>query len=473
MRSKVMYQVLLLSIVAGLVGVVPSSAAGTCSTTPNAGGDWAQHGGDLLGTRSQASENTISTENVGNLANKWTFDVTQAGGAGTIQTIPVVGEGCVFVQTSSGGNWIFALNADTGELVWSRELRSGGCHNAPVVRNGILYVNEPTQFAAGVPGPHLLALDAQTGVQLWEGESVASEPSTGANAGCAAPVALLGDVALIGITNGEFDGLRNGGYAVVDATDGHMISRHYIVPDEEAALGYAGCSLWSGWSIDPVTKHAYTGTAQPSAWTGLESDRCNALIKIDLDPTSPTFGEIVGSLKGTYDEPPYIDVDFGSAPTVVRDSSGRQVVAALQKSGYLHGGFTSDMAHAWTTPVSPLGIATGNHTASASDGRNIFTVGAFPGQIYSINSDTGLPNWVTPVISPIASNSVAYANGVVYYGDEKAFLNAYDASNGLPLLARPIAADVSGCTRNGSGGVSIARNKVIMACGPVIAAYGL
>lgn len=482
MRHRSIVHVLILGVVATTLASSPGSAAATCAA-PSAGGDWSQHGGTLLGTRSQPAENTISTSNVINLASKWTASSSAVGAAGNIQTIPVVAEGCVYLQTSNGGFWLIALNADTGELVWRRQLGSGGCHNAPVVRDGKIYINDPTQHTATQKGPHLLVLDSQTGDVLVDGEEVAIEPSTGANAGCAAPVGLLGDVALIGITNGEQDGLREGGFAVVDATSGELIKRTYIVPDDQAAQGFGGCSIWSGWSIDPVTKHAYTGTAQPSTWTGLESERCNAIIKIDIDPNRSTFGEIVGASKGTVDEPPYIDVDFGSAPTIATDGAGRQVVGMIQKSGWFHGAYTRHMTRAFAIPVSPVGIALGNHTASASDGRNFFTVGAYAGQLWSIDSGgldettsldrAGVPNWVAPVTSPVATNSVAYANGVVYYGDEKGFLNAFDAATGVLLYTHPVIVDNQACARNQSGGVAIARNTIYMACGPVVAAFSL
>lgn len=463
-------------LLASSLAAVPTLASGTCATSPSTGGDWATHGGDLLGTRNQALETNISAANASTLESKWTTTTALAGGAGNIQTVPIVAEGCVYIQTSVGGNWIIALNADSGEFVWKYQLGSSGCHVAPHVENGIIYINDPTNAATnnGV-GPHVVALNAKTGAEIYVGETVATEPNTGANAGCATPSVKFEDTVLIGITNAEMGGGRNGGYAIVDADTGALIKRHYTIPEDQGLAGFSGCSFWGGWSIDPVTKSAYAGTAQPSGWFDKESEMCNAIVKIDLDKTHATYGEIVGAMKGTVDDPPYIDVDFGSAPTIVRDADGRQIVAALQKSGYLHGGYTRHMTHAWSTPVSPVGIAVGNHTASASDGRNVYTVGAYPGQLFSIDGGTGLPNWVTPLVSPIASNAVAYANGVVFYGDEKAFLNAVDASNGVPLFARPLALDTGGptCTRNQSGGISVARGLVFMACGGVIAAYGL
>jgi outer membrane protein assembly factor BamB len=466
-------------MIVGLAGVLPSHAAPQCASTASAGGDWPSEGGTPTDTRSQPAEHTIDPTNALNLTPKWHFNASNAGDAGIFQGIPVEANGCVYIQTSSGGNAIYALNADTGELVWSHALGSGGCHDAPVVRDGKVYVNDPTQYDSTVPGskgPHLVVFDAYTGAVLVDGDGVATEPNTGANAGCAAPVALYNNVALIGITNGETDGARVGGYALVDATTGKLISRHYVVPDDEANAGFGGCSIWTSFAIDAATQTAYTGTAQPSTWGALgghDSEFCNALIKIDLNPLSPTYGDIIGAMKGTPDAAPYLDVDFGTGVTMLNDAYGRQIVAATEKSGYVHAAYTRFMTHAWSTPVSPIGIPLGNYTPAATDGHNVFSVGAYPGQMFSLDGTTGTPNWVTPVGSPFASTSVAYANGVVYYGNEAGDLVALNASNGTPLYVHPIAAEDSGCQRDQSGGVAVARNLIYVGCGGVLDVFGL
>lgn len=465
-------------LVAALASAVPSSAAPQCAGTASIGGDWPSEGGTLTDTRSQDAEQSIGSANALNLQPKWHFNVSVTGDGGILQGTPVEANGCVYFQTSSGGNAIYAVNADTGELVWKQPLGSGGCHDAPVVRDGKVYVNDPTDATTDPNhmGPHLVVFDAYTGQLLVTGESVANEAAAGANAGCAAPMALFGNLALIGITNAETDGSRVGGFAIVDATDGHLIKRTYTVPDDEAAAGFGGCSIWTSFAIDPATQNAYTGTAQPSTWGALggkDSEMCNALIKIDLNQSSPTFGDIIGSMKGTGDQAPYVDVDFGTGVTMFKDASGRQIVGATEKSGIFQSAFTRHMTHAWSTNVSPIGVPLGNYTPAATDGHNVFTVGAYPGQLFSLDGTTGTPNWVTPAGSPFASTSVAYANGVVYYGNEAGDLLAVDASNGVPLYAHPIAAEDSGCTRNQSGGISVARDQIFVDCGPVIESFGL
>src|SRR5204863_9364703 len=56
--------------------------------------------------------------------------------------------------------------------------------------------------------------------------------------------------------------------------------------------------------------------------------------------------------------------------------------------------------------------------------------------------------------------------GVADTVDLKGFLDAYDAATGVPLLARPMAADIGSTDPVASwGGVSIARNTVYAAVG--------
>lgn len=459
--------------VAALAGT-PSYADDTCAGA-STGGDWPKDGLDLEATRNQTAENKISADNVTGLGLKWTLDIRTVGGTGgNLQTMPIVAEGCVYLQTSTGNNHrIIALNADTGALVWVHKLAASGGMAAPHVVDGVVYVNEPTNAATYGKGPHVLALNAATGEEIYEGEGVCTEAGCANNAGATSPAIVFDDLVWIGITNGEFDGTRVGGYAIVDRATGALLHREFTVPDEQAAQGFGGCAIWSSPAIDPVTKHAFVGTGQPSTWTGKESERCNAIVKIDLDRNSSTFGQIVGAAKGTPDDAPYIDVDYGSGATLFRDADGRQLVAQQQKSGMMHAAYTRHMTHAWSTPTPGWGTALGTFTKIANDGKRVFTVGSYGSPLVAADTTTGMIQWASPVAAPLAQGAIATANGLVYFNDEFGVLGAWDTATGVRLFARPMAIDNSACGHSVVGGVSVARHTVYSACGPVIAAYGL
>src|SRR5207247_2209542 len=146
---------------------------------------------------------------------------------------------------------------------------------------------------------------------------------------------------------------------------GRVLYKTTTVPGADLAQGYAGGGVWGTPSVDPETGYLYVGTSNPESKTK-EHRYDDAIIKLDLNRSHKTFGQIVGSYKGTPDSAtgydnqvcqnlgdavwlsgvptPYggsplcgqLDVDFGVGPTMWRDSSGRLLGAATQKSGWLH-----------------------------------------------------------------------------------------------------------------------------------------
>jgi len=121
----------------------PAHAAASCGEASAPGGDWPTYGHDLSNTRSQPNERVISPADVPFLTPAWTFSTAKAGGDGDIAGTPIVTGGCVYTATSRG--WVFALNADTGAVVWKNKLPYGGGTTASV---GV----GPRSAAPGLPG---------------------------------------------------------------------------------------------------------------------------------------------------------------------------------------------------------------------------------------------------------------------------------------------------------------------------------
>ncbi len=457
---------LALCTAAVVLSVGGASAASGCAPAAHVGGDWPIYGQSYANARSQPAEKTISPTTVATLEPAWTFSPGNVGGKGQLQSTPVIGGGCVYVTTSSG--YIYALNADTGELQWGdryavtvQGVCCGGTLFAPAYHEGVLYMNVSSNPATGGAGPHVLALNAATGAVIWRSLPVSTEPGAYTNSSAVWYEGMI----WIGISGPEQAPNRVGGFAFLDANTGEILVRTRTIPDDQAAKGYGGGSIWTTAAFDPTNDTGYAGTGQPSAWAGNESERVNAIVKFDADRTSPTFGQILDSMKGTWDDAPYIDVDFAGSPTLYKDALGETMVAEFQKSGWLHAGYTRHMTAGWSRPVAPFGTALGNYSSTATDGKNIFVHGFLPGQLWSVNGTTGIPNWVVPVPTTLAANPVTYTNGVVYLPDGKGVLNAFDATTGATLLARPMSADTPAACGNSGGGLSIARNTVYSVCG--------
>lgn len=502
--TRVLALAVILALGAGTLAVPGAAAEASCSTEARAGGDWPSLNGSLDNARNQTQETTIGVTNAARLVKAWSFR-PEVAGIGSFHSTPVIAEGCVFLTTSAG--YALALNADTGALVWMNRYEEtvkgvccGGTMFAPTVVNGVVYINvshNPTT-ATDTKGPYVLALDAHSGDVLWRSPQVAWEEGAYTNSS-AVFIDNGGDgMILIGISNPEQTENQTGGFALVDAspacsessadvctspteggTGGQVIKRTRTISDAQYAAGMGGGSIWSTAAVDDDL-YAYAGTGQPSCWECGESEFVNAIIKFDVNPERETFGDIVDVRKGHWDSEVrmdqlyYIDVDFAASPTLYRDKLGQQMVAELQKSGWVHAAWTKQMAAAWSAPVSPYGWALGNYASTATDGKGaIFAHGTYPGQLFSLNGSTGLPNWVAPAPTLIGANPVTYANGVVWLASGFGILSGYDAATGAIVFARPMQLDAGDACTNAGAGVAIARNTLYTACGDGAGSLGL
>src|SRR3954464_12996561 len=134
---------------------------------PAPGGDWPMYGGTVDNHRDQAAEQAITKDNVAGLALAWKLAMPDGG---TIQSTPVVADGCAFTGTNLGT--VVAVNADTGKTVWKQSianaggisLAGSGIVGAPAVANGLVYL-AMTATSASVE----VALDEATGAIAWTG----------------------------------------------------------------------------------------------------------------------------------------------------------------------------------------------------------------------------------------------------------------------------------------------------------------
>ena len=112
--------------------------------------NWASHNLDPFNQRFSELDQ-INTSNVGQLERRWSFDVPT--GVTRPQVTPLVVDGLMYIH---GGSTILALNAETGETVWTLELEEvrGGRVRGPLYAGGNIY---------SYHGAHLVAADARTG----------------------------------------------------------------------------------------------------------------------------------------------------------------------------------------------------------------------------------------------------------------------------------------------------------------------
>ncbi|HVL33548.1 MAG TPA: PQQ-binding-like beta-propeller repeat protein, partial [Actinomycetota bacterium] len=269
------------------------AAAEGCADPKAELGEWRSYGGDLANSRTQKA-GTISASTAGALKPAWKFSASAAqAGGGTFSNTPVVADGCVFLGSNTG--FVFAVNADTGALVWKssrlpgagQTLLGGVIVGSPVVANGVVFVG------VSRPGtPYVAALDQDTGAVLWTAvvEGFSAE-TVQTNALINASPVYHDGMIFMGFSGNEGGSVARGGFAIVDAsrecsqapepwkegapaartcanpvdgaTGGTLLAHEWTINDAEYAAGYRGASIWCTAAIDPIDNHAYACGGNP------------------------------------------------------------------------------------------------------------------------------------------------------------------------------------------------------------------
>ena len=126
--------------------------------------------------------NQITTQNVGDLRLVWTWAM-QEGASNGNQPAPLVHNGVLYVNNA--GMVLQALDAKTGELIW--ENRYGTNPTAPAMRGIAIY--DDKIFVATAEA-HLMAFDARTGKVAWD--TTIGDRLKGEYAETSGPIAVKG-----------------------------------------------------------------------------------------------------------------------------------------------------------------------------------------------------------------------------------------------------------------------------------------
>ena len=485
---------------AGVLAVVLTTGVAQGATIPGCagrapGGDWPTYGGTLDNHRDQAAEQAITPANVAQLALAWQLPMPDGG---TINSTPVVADGCVFVGTASGT--VVAANADTGKVVWKStpataggiSLAGAGIVGSPAVAKGLVYIGMTTSENALEA-----ALDEATGAVVWT-RVVDDDAGVGIDS---SPVPFNGMV-FQGYHGDESSTHSNPGWVILDGSrggGGRILTRGHTIPEADYANGDRGGSIVDTPAVDLERKLVFAGTGNPAS--PHQNPRTDAILKIDADPRSATFGQVLGFHRGTSDSYPapqdvdspacqtglqwpigrftcaQLDYNVLSSPSLYTASDGRRFLGELQKSGVFTTIDTATMEPVWTATLAPPCFACNlGSTATDAHGLYVATVG---GNLFSLNRDTGAVQWAVPLAGASHYNGVSVANGVVYNIDDRGVLEAFDAASGTPLLAHPFASDTQTVTQDGgnSSGLSIARDAVYVSSqtgsGSVLFSYRL
>ena len=291
----------------------------------------------------------INDRNVSQLGLAWYFDLDTRRGQ---EATPIVIDGVMYF--TSAWSKVFALNAVSGQLLWSFDPKVPGAWavNAccDVVNRGVAVWNGKV-FVGTLDG-RLIALDAGTGGQLWETLTVDRNfryTITGA------PRVVKGKV-IIGNGGAEF-GVR-GYVSAYDAEKGNLVWRFYTVPGdpskpyENPALARAaqtwsgewwklgaGGTVWTAIAYDPELDQLYIGTGNGTPWS--EKFRSpkggDNLFTCSIVALKAETGEYIWH----YQEDPADAWDFDSDEDIiladlVLDGQPRKVLMQAPKNGFFY-----------------------------------------------------------------------------------------------------------------------------------------
>jgi glucose dehydrogenase len=306
--------------------------------------EWVTRGGDL-GEQRFSKLTQITPANVSRLTQAWSFDV----GASNLQVTPLVVNGVMYL---SGGSNVFALEPESGKMLWKFE--------APeqVGRRGLAYW--PGDGTAGPrilqgTNERLLALDAKTGRLAtefggfgWVDLKTGIKGDVDGRIGMQSPPTVYKNIIITGGNNGENSpslGLY-GDIRAWDARTGKLLWSFHTVPrpgepgnetwEGESWKNRSGTNMWAFFTVDAARGILYAPIGAPTSdYYGADRKGKNLYANsvVALDVTT-------GKLKW-YQQLVHHDIwdwDVPSAPTLIdvrRNGKTIAAVAVITKMGTL------------------------------------------------------------------------------------------------------------------------------------------
>ena len=228
---------------------------------------WALNGRSYDNTRFSPLDQ-INTGNVGKLRLAYAF---QLGSLRSNESTPLVIGDTLYVSTSWGPKYVYALDAATGAQKWKYEpeipddvLQFACCD---VNNRGVTYADGKI-FVGRLDG-FLAALDAKTGKELWSTQVVDYKQGSVITS----PPLVVKNLVITGFGGGEY-GAR-GSLQAYDITTGKQVWKTWTVPGpgepgNETWKGdswqHGGGAPWLVGSYDPHTNTVFWGTSNPGPW---------------------------------------------------------------------------------------------------------------------------------------------------------------------------------------------------------------
>lgn len=431
-------------VLAAAAGPIPGALANDSSLQAQADpNQWASYGRTYENTRYSPLKQ-IDASNVKGL--KLVYSL-QLGSLRSNESSPLVIGDTLYVSTSWGPKYVYALDAATGAKKWVYEpeipddvLQYACCD---VNSRGVTYANGKI-FVGRLDG-NLSAVDAKTGKELWTTQVVDYKQGSVITS----PPLVVKNLVISGFGGGEY-GAR-GSLQAYDIETGKLVWKTYTVPGpgepgNESWKGdswqHGGGAPWLVGSYDAKTNTVYYGTSNPGPWNAAVRGTATADYgKYSNLYTSSTvaFDADTGKIKWHMQGTPHDAWDYdGVNEAVLADLKvGGSVLPAMLKAdrnGFFYvvnretGKIQSAEKYVPTNWADKIELATGRpiETADkrAAPGKPVKDVcpnliGGKNWQPMSFSPDTGLVYIPTNnVCMDWGVGEVNYRKGVFYLGAE-------------------------------------------------------
>jgi alcohol dehydrogenase (cytochrome c) len=274
--------------------------------------------------------NQITTQNVKDLELQWVWAMNE----GTNQPAPVVHNGVMYLNNP--GNIVQAIDARRGDLIWENRIgatATGSSQRGLAIYDDKIYVT--------TSDAHIYALDARTGKNVWD--TVIGDRSQSKYSTSSGPIVIKGKVVqgLGGCAKYQEEKCFISAY---DAQTGKEVWRFYTIAKEGEPGGdtwgklpnlfRAGGETWITGSYDPDLNLTYWGVAQSKPWMRASRQSGNGATL--FANSTVALNADTGKLKWYFSHAPGESLDLDEVfERVLVDDAGQKLVFSAGKAGIL------------------------------------------------------------------------------------------------------------------------------------------
>ncbi len=377
-------------------------------------------GSDLQNSaRVEDGHSKINAGNVSSLVLDWAFELPNAADA---RSQPVIMGDTLFIASTAGD--LFALNRRTGCIKWH--------YKAPVpLRTAITLGSvksgdaDQTWLFFGDSASHTSAINAMSGELVWRVDVSVSEYSIQTGAVIFHDQKLYVPVSLYEVilaADPEHECCKaHGALSKLDAMTGEIewtthttteASPQRINKDGIQQWGPSGAPIWSTPTIDEKRGLLYVGTGQNASFPAtaysdsvIAMDLVTGAIKWHMQATAgDTYNAACSRFPKGENCPKWVgpDFDFGASIIISRDSKGKDLLLAGQKSGDIYALDPDDDGEViWRSRIGGGSLLGGVHWGMAVKGNLVFAAAndpPFPGLgrqpgVFALDIDSGDIIW--------------------------------------------------------------------------------